>query len=143
MFRANPLIARLAIAKSLGFLYGLIWLLVLPADLPEVGPYLPWGALLWFTTMGGIIGMVGLFDRHPLWPAWRLTWWLRGPAMGGAMGLALVLVNYQAMAAIGGAMMAGPFQSPWWLIAETALIGAAIDFLSTRAGGEGRALRET
>ena len=104
MFRANPLIARLAIAKSLGFLYGLIWLLVLPADLPEVGPYLPWGALLWFTTMGGIIGMVGLFDRHPLWPAWRLT---------------------------------------WWLIAETALVGAAIDFLSTRAGGEGRALRET
>jgi hypothetical protein len=140
MFRANPLVARLGIAKGLGFLYGLIWFFALPAALPDASPYLCWGVLLWFTTMGGIVGMVGIFDRHPLWPSWRLPWWLRGSAMGAAMGLALVLVNYPAMAEIGRNVMTGAFQSPWWLIAETALVGAAIDFLATRAAGEGHAL---
>ncbi len=141
MFRANPLVTRLSIAKGLGFLYGLTWLIAVPIALPDGDPYLPWGAMLWFTTMGGVIGIVGLFDRHPLFPSWRLPWWLRGTAMGAAMGLALVLVNHSGIAAITSAMVSGVFDSPWWLIAETALVGAAIDFLATRAAGEGRALR--
>ena len=58
----NPsLITRIAIGKAIGFIFGLIGFIFLPFFLPEADSLLRWGILLWYTTLGAIIGMFGVF----------------------------------------------------------------------------------
>ena len=50
------LMTRIALGKAIGFGIGLVGFLTLPAVYPDADPFLAWGILLWYTTMGGLIG---------------------------------------------------------------------------------------
>jgi hypothetical protein len=54
------LVTRIAIGKGVGFLVGLIGFIFLPYFLPEAGWLIRWGILLWYTTLGAIIGVFGV-----------------------------------------------------------------------------------
>ena len=49
--------------------------------------------------MGGIIGIVGVLDTHPVLYI-RLPWWVRGPSVGGWMNVVLVFFAYDLMAEV-------------------------------------------
>jgi len=137
----NPsMTTRIAIGKGVGFLFGLAGFLSLPSLVPEAGELIRWGILLWYTTVGAIIGVFGVYTRHPILKL-PLPWWIRAPFVGAWMNFVLTFFAYDAMAAMLIALFGegGIIQSPFWLTAEGAIVGLVIGYFATRFGGEGKA----
>ncbi len=91
MFGKPSLVTRIATGKGIGFLVGLIGFIFLPFFLPEAGWLIRWGILLWYTTLGAIIGVFGVFTWHPVLKL-PMPWWMS--AMRGMTGgLPLMLAS--------------------------------------------------
>ena len=138
MFSNPSLTTRIAIGKAIGFLVGLAGFVLLPWFMPEAGWLIRWGILLWYTTLGAIIGMFGVFTWHPVLKL-PMPWWVRAPFIGAWMNFVLTFFAYdmlkQAMEAIFG--LDGVLNSPFWFVAEGAVVGLIIGYFATRFGGEG------
>lgn len=139
MFENPSLITRIAIGKAIGFIFGLIGFISLPYFLPEADCLLRWGILLWYTTLGAIIGMFGVFTYHPVLKL-PFPWWFRSSVVGGWMNFVLVFFAYDAMQSMMIAVFGenGLLTSPFWFTAEGAIAGLIIGYFATRFGGEGK-----
>jgi hypothetical protein len=138
MFGKPSLVTRIAIGKSMGLAFGLIGFLMLPYVLPEADPMMRWGFLLWYTTLGAIIAIFGIFTFHPVLQL-PLPWWFRAPFIGGWMNFVLTLLMYEDLRDFSLSLF-GPgslFTSPFWFVAEGAVVGLVIGYACTRVGGEG------
>ena len=93
------LTVRIVVAKTTGFAFGLVWLYTLPENMSDTSWLFGVGMLLWYTTMGGFIGLAGIFSVHPIIHI-PMPWWLRGPAIGGWMNFVLVLLAYDMVAEV-------------------------------------------
>ena len=144
MSKYPKLVIRIGIGKVTGALFGLSGFLLIPDMNPETDLILKWGVLFWYITFGAIIGIMGLFDRHPVF-GFPMPWWLRAPAIGGWLNFVLTLVCYEKLSEILNAFMAGnhPFQSPFWFVLEGMIIGMIIGIIATKFGGEGSGTLET
>ena len=138
MFSNPSLTTRIALGKAIGFSVGLAGFVLLPWFMPEAGWLIRWGFLLWYTTLGAIIGMFGVFTWHPVLKL-PMPWWVRDPFIGAWMNFVLTFFAYdmlkQAMEAIFG--LDGVLSSPFWFVAEGAVVGLIIGYVATRFGGEG------
>ena len=139
MFENPSLITRIAISKLIGFLFGLIGFIFLPCFLPEASLLFRWGILLWYTTMGAVIGVFGVITYHPVLKM-PLPWWFRGVLLGAWMNFVLTFFAFDVMQAMLFSMFGenGLLISPFWFVAEGAIIGFIIEFFATRFGGEGK-----
>ena len=139
MFGNPSLITRLAIGKGIGFIFGLAGLIFLPHFLPEIGWMTRWGLLFWYTTFGAIIGMFGVFTHYPVLNL-SLPWWIRAPIIGAWMNFVLVFFAYDVMSDMMVSVFGedGVMRSPFWFVAEGAVIALIIDYFATRFGGEGK-----
>jgi hypothetical protein len=138
MVEHPSLIIRIAIGKVIGFVIGLAGFIALPYLAPDIGWQLRWGILLWYATVGAVIGVFGVFTRHPVLMI-PMPWWFRAPVIGGWMNFVLMFFAYDQMRVILIAMfgVGSPLTSPLWFVLEGAVVGAVIGFCATRAGGEG------
>jgi len=141
MFGNPSLITRITIGKGVGFLFGLIGFIFLPYFLPDADWMLRWGILLWYTTVGAIIGIFGVFTWHPVLRL-PLPWWARATGVGAWMNFVLVFFGYDMMQAMLRSIFGpdGFMTSPFWFVLEGAIVGLTIDYFATRYGGEGNAL---
>jgi hypothetical protein len=136
---ANPsLTTRIAIGKGLGALFGIagfVYLTVYPVGDDGL---LRWGILLWYTTLGAIVGMFGVYTWHPILKL-PMPWWFRAPVVGAWLNFVLVFFAYDSLTTVLEDIFGvdGPFTSPFWFTAEGAIIGLIIGFVATRFGGEG------
>ena len=139
MFKNPSLITRITIGKLVGFIIGLIGFFALPWIWPEASMQLRWGILLWYTTLGALIGVFGVVTRHPVLNL-PLPWWLRAPLLGGWMNFVLTFFAWDAMNSMLVATFGpdGLMTSPLWSVLEGALVGLLIGYLATRFGGEGK-----
>ena len=71
MFHNPSLFTRIAIGKGIGFIFGLIGFMTLPYFFPEADLMLRWGMLLWYTTLGAIVGVFGVINSHTVETATR------------------------------------------------------------------------
>lgn len=132
---------RMAVAKSLGFLVGLIGFFMVPHLMPNGNDLLPWGILFWYALLGAFIGMAGFVTKfkHPFGFTMNFSSWFRGALIGGWMNFVLVFFAHEAMTnmletlGLSGSIFL-------WFILEGILLGILIDVVSTRAGGEGKEL---
>lgn len=140
MFENPSLITRIAIGKAIGFLCGLIGFILLPYFLPEANWLLRWGILLWYATLGAIIGVFGVVTYHPILKL-PLPWWFRAPIIGAWMNFVLTFFAFDAMQAMMISLFGenGILTSPFWFTIEGAIIGLIIGYFATRFGGEGKA----
>jgi hypothetical protein len=138
MFSNPSLVTRIAIGKGLGFLIGLIGMFSIPYFAPETGWMFRWGVLLWYATLGAVVGMFGVFTWHPVLKL-PLPWWFRASLVGGWMNFVLVLFAFDHFAAMMTTIFGadGIFQSPFWFTLEGALVGLIIGYFATKFGGEG------
>jgi hypothetical protein len=97
------------------------------------------GFLVWYTTFGALIGIFGMVDFHP-WLKFPMPFWFRGLVFGAWFNFVATLLAYDKIAAFLAALDWGGFHDPFWFIAEGAIVGLLIDWIATRAGGEGKAL---
>lgn len=138
MFRNPSIVTRIAVGKLVGFVIGASAFVFVPHFMPDAPWTLPWGIMLWHTTLGAIVGMFGVFTTHPVLKL-PLPWWLRAPLIGAWMNFVLTFFAYDMMAKALVAMFGdgGFMQSPFWFTAEGAVVGLVIGYLATRFGGEG------
>lgn len=139
MLNSPSLFMRIAIGKGIGFTFGLIGFLSLPYFFPDADMMLRWGILLWYTTLGAIIGVFGVITYHPIFKL-PMPWWFRAPLIGGWMNFVLIFFAYDVMQAMLTHMFgpAGLLSSPFWFVFEGALIGLLIGYVATKFGGEGK-----
>ncbi len=139
MLEKPSLVTRIAVGKGVGFAVGLIGFLSLPYFVPEAGWLIRWGVLLWYTTLGAIIGMFGVFTTHPVLKL-PLPWWVRAPVLGAWMNFVLTFFAYDTMKDMLVVMFGaeGALASPFWFTLEGALVGLLIGYFATRFGGEGK-----
>ena len=139
MFGKPSLVTRIAVGKGVGLVIGLIGFLFLPYFVPEADWLIRWGVLLWYTTMGAIIGVFGVFTWHPVLKL-PMPWWFRAPLVGAWMNFVLTFFAYDAMKTMMVTMFGadGLLASPFWFTAEGAVAGFIIGYLATRYGGEGK-----
>lgn len=132
------IIVRIGIGKAIGFAFGLAGFIALPFLVPDVSWQLRWGIRFWYTTVGAIIGVFGIFSRHPVL-MFPMPWWVRAPLIGGWMNFVLMFFAYDQMAAILIALfgVGSTMNMPLWFVVEGAVIGAVIGWCATRIGGEG------
>ena len=137
------LTTRIAVGKAIGFVVGLAGFFCLPAFYPEAAWQTRWGILLWYPTMGAVIGMFGVYTRHPVLMM-PMPWWVRAPAVGAWMNFVLTFFAHEEMSRVMVAMFGpgGTLSSPFWFVAEGAVVGGLIGYLATRIGGEGREIVE-
>ena len=138
MFEPASLMTRIAIGKFIGFAVGLIGFTLLPFMLPDSGWLLRWGLLLWYTTVGACIGVFGVFTWHPVLQL-PMPWWVRAPLLGAWMNFVLTLLIHDQLRQFSLALF-GPdslLTSPFWFVAEGAIVGLVIGYACTRIGGEG------
>jgi hypothetical protein len=138
MFGKPSLMTRIAVGKLVGFIFGLLAFICIPFFLPDASAHLRWGFLLWYTTVGAVIGMFGVVDRHPMFNM-SLKWWFRGPWIGAWMNFTVSLLAYDQFKALMTGFFGpeGMFTSPFWFALEGAIVGLIIGYLATRFGGEG------
>ncbi len=138
MFNNPSLITRIVIGKTIGLVFGLMAFIFVPYFLPVADELLRWGILLWYTTLGAIIGVFGVFTYHPILKL-PLPWWFRAPLLGAWMNFVLVFFAYDAMQSMMVSFFGenGVLNSPFWFVSEGALIGLIIDYFATRFAGEG------
>ncbi len=133
--QAPSIVARIAIGKAIGLVFGLLACLVSPLLVPDVSLMFRIGMLLWYPTMGAFIGVFGVMNYHPVLEL-PMPWWIRAPLVGAWMNLVLVFFTYDAAA---GYLMSAlnVSASPFWFVLEGAFVGGLIGYLATRYGGEG------
>lgn len=134
------LIRRVVAGKVVGLAVGVLELATAPLFDPEIGWLIRWGLLLWYVTFGAVIGALGVFTYHPMLRL-PMPWWVRDPVVGAWLNFVLTFFVYDEwqrfMTATFGAD--GLLQSPFWFVAEGAVIGLAIGYVARRVGGEGPA----
>ncbi len=137
----NPsLTTRIVIGKSIGFALGLIGLIVIPFLWPDSGWMERIAFLFWYTTLGAFVGLVGVMTWHPLLRM-PMPWWFSSVLIGAWMNLVLTLFIYDRLTEMMLDLFGegGMFQSPFWFVAEGAIVGIIIGYFATRFGGEGPA----
>jgi len=139
MLKKPSLTTRIIIGKAIGFLFGLAGFLMLPFLFAEAGWLIRWGILLWYTTVGAVIGVFGVYTRHPILKL-PMPWWFRAPILGAWMNFVLTFFAYDTMQAMMVGMFGdqGVMTSPFWFTAEGAVVGLIIGYVATRFGGEGK-----
>ena len=138
MLEKPSLMMRIAIGKTVGLVFGLSGLILLPYFLPDAGWLLRWGILLWYTTVGAFIGVFGVVTYHPVLKL-PMPWWFRATLIGAWMNFVLTFFAYDVMGEMMLALFGehGVLSSPFWFTAEGAFIGLIIGYFATRFGGEG------
>ena len=139
MFEYPSLILRIGIGKGIGLLFGIIGFVSLPYIFPQGDLMLRWGVLLWYTTLGAIIGIFGVFTYHPILK-FPLPWWFRSTFLGAWMNFVLTFFVYDTMQAMMLSLFGegGLLSSSFWFVAEGAIIGLIIGYFATQYGGEGK-----
>ncbi|MDH5180320.1 MAG: hypothetical protein OEZ39_13860 [Gammaproteobacteria bacterium] len=141
MFDKPSIIVRFEVGKALGLVFGLAAFFLLPYALPDAGLLLRWGALFWYVTLGGLVGIFGVLTYYPKPDMWPFPWWAGAAFVGSWMNFVLTLLAYDTLQAImlGVFGKDGLLTSPFWFVAEGIVVAVIIGYFSTRLGGEGKA----
>ena len=135
MFGKPSLFTRIAVAKLVGFAIGIVGFFIMPAfGIDDMKLRL--GVLFWYVTVGAFIGMAGVMTFHPILKV-KMPWWFIGPWLGAWMNFLLILFAWDVFAPIMAENSFMGLTSPWWGVAEGAVVGLLIAGLATLFGGEG------
>lgn len=128
---------RVGLGKAIGFVIGLFAFFSIPHIMSDASLIFRSAVLLWYPTLGAIIGVFGTFSYFPFLN-FSFPWWLRGTIIGAWMNFVLTLFAYDHICTMLFAIM-GEYSvhvSPFVMVIEGALLGAFIDFLLTHFCGE-------
>ena len=78
----NPaLFNRLAAEKLVRLIVGLVLFFTIPLVWPSAQLMLRRGELLWNPLVRAVIGLIGIYRRHPVLQL-QMPWWVRAPLVG-------------------------------------------------------------
>jgi len=139
MFKLHSISGRIFVGKMIGLIAGAATLLLLPLISIETSLEFQIGFVLLMVVMGAMIGFIGIFKEHPLFPGIKMPWWLRGPSIGILFFLILVLLakdDLEPFMSLDIITWTG-LTSPYWAMLDGAILGGLMGYLITKICGEG------
>ena len=137
-FSKPSITLRIGYGKMLGLVIGVIAYFALTTIAPETDFAFRFGFLIWYPTLGAVIGLMGIFTNNPLFNL-NISWWLRGLITGAWFNFVLLMFIYDEISVMLSNIFGAQslFTPPWWFVIEGAIIGVLIDYIITRLAGEG------
>lgn len=141
MFKIHSVTGRMFIGVIIGAIVGVLSIAFLPMFGFPLFSMFGFGTLITFVMMGFTLGLVGMFDNHPIL-GFKMTWWLRGPIAGFIFTLMYILLSYDSMTVImqSGIVSWTGLSSPFWGLIDGTCIGLLMGYMETKIAGEGSAL---
>lgn len=141
MFKIKSVTGRIAIGKIIGFIVGIIVILLSPMFGFSIFSMFGFGTLIMFVLMGVMIAFVGQYDKHPVFD-FNLSWWLMGSLVGFIFMLMYILLSYNSIEAIMRSNLVSwvGLSSPFWTLLDGAILGAFIAFVQKQIAGKGENL---
>lgn len=127
----SKLANRLAISKTIWLVFWWVLFFMIPSLFGEQDLFLRFGTWAWYITLGWIIWLMGIMDRHPAMN-FAMPFWIRWLFIWAWMNFVLVLFVYDNM----NTLMLGTaweWLSPWWIVLEWALFWIIADYFATWA----------
>ena len=139
MFQTHSITGRIFVGEIVGLVVGSLALLTMPLVSVETSLEFKIGFLLLVVTMGAMIGFMGMYERHPLFPSIIMPWWLRGPSIGILFFLILVLLAKDELLPFMSTDLVTwtGMTSPYWALIDGAFLGGLIGYITTKVCGEG------
>lgn len=137
MSESSASVMCISLGLMIGALVGIGGFVLVPLLVEDPDPWLRWGVLFWYPTLGAVIAGIGesLRERFAVLP-----WWAAGLALGTWMTLVLVFFAHDEMGAIMRTVFGqdSAFTSPFWFVVEGGVVGVLIGLVIDRFAGEGR-----
>lgn len=126
------------IGISIGAIVGVLTIVLSPMFGFPVLSMFGFGTLITFVLMGLTIGMVGMFDYHPIF-GFRMRWWLRGAFLGFFFTLMYILLGYESLQILIQSSLVSwtGLTSPFWALIDGTMIGLFMGWMETKFAGEG------
>ena len=138
MFSTHSITGRMFIGVVSGLVLGIVLILLLPVfGFPLLSTF-GFGTLIMFILMGMFIGMIGMFDYHPIF-GFKMRWWIRGAVAGFLFMLMYILLGYASLEVVMASTLVSwtGLSSPFWALIDGTVIGLVIGLLETKIAGEG------
>ncbi len=141
MFKIHSVTGRMFIGVIIGAVVGVLTIAFLPMFGFPLFSMFGLGTLITFVMMGLTLGLVGMFDRHPIF-GFKMTWWKRGAVAGFIFTLMYLLLSYDSMNVIMQSNLVSwtGLSSPFWALIDGTIIGLIMGWAETKFAGEGSAL---
>lgn len=129
----KTMVSRAAYGKLIGFIFGLLGMIIIIYTLPTLGWGIRFGTLFYAINLGLLVGILSVDIRHPVFPV-EFKWWVMGPLMGGWFMFTLMLFvgdAYEKILSQSDTFLAS-FSSPLWMILDGAICGLIISLVVHR-----------
>jgi len=141
MFKIHSVTGRMFIGVMVGVVVGILSIAVLPMFGFPIFSMFGFGTLMIFVMMGFTLGLVGMFDSHPIL-GFKMRWWVRGAVAGFIFTLMYILLSYESINIVMKSNLVAwmGLESPFWVLIDGTTIGLVMGYLETKFAGEGSAL---
>jgi hypothetical protein len=139
MFNKRSITGRILVGEITGLIIGALALITLPFIAMETPLEYNIGFLLLMVTMGAMIGLIGMYTHHPVFPTLTMKWWLRGTSVGILFFLILALLAKDQLTPLMSLDIVAwtGLTSPYWVLLDGAFLGGLIGYITTKICGEG------
>ena len=133
--KQNNLVKRVFWSKMIWFVISLMGFLIILFfyNKPEYN-LLIWWVLLWYPTVWAMIGLMWIFDRHPVFKSWKMYLW-RWAFIGLFMNLMLVLFAHGILLDFSQYVLWQNLsigQLFFWAMLEWVIVWLIIDYIVTK-----------
>lgn len=96
------------------------------------------GTLITFVLMGLTLGLMGMFDYHPIF-GFKMRWWIRGAVAGFLFTLMYILLSHDSLEVIMQSNIVSwtGLSSPFWTLIDGVIIGLFMGYMETKFAGQG------
>ncbi|MFC1614985.1 hypothetical protein ACFL22_00300 [Patescibacteria group bacterium] len=138
MFKINSITGRIFVGTLIGLAIGIITMAISPTFGFPIFSTFGFGTLMLFVMMGLTLGLVGMFDRHPIF-GYKMRWWIRGTVAGFLFTLIYILLGYDSIEVIMKSNIVSwtGLSSPFWALIDGVVLGLFMAWMETKIAGEG------
>ncbi|MBT4989701.1 MAG: hypothetical protein HOM96_04105 [Rickettsiales bacterium] len=137
----HAIIKLIVIGKFTGFFIGMIGFFSLPILIPDTSLMFLSGFVLWYTTMGAVIGVFCYINWYPILGR-PISWWFISAYIGIWMNFIQTLISFDKFKEISTIIFGtnSILSSPFWFILEGAIVGLIIGCFITHFAGKDKNL---
>ena len=134
----SKLMNRIALWKTIGFIFWLAAFILMPLFFTESSEMLKWALFLWYITLWAFVWVFGVWTKHPFF-SFSIPYWFRWVWVWAWMNFLLALFIYNDLVLL---MSTTSFAwwSPFWIVLEWAFFWLIVDFIATKYIWEGKEL---
>jgi len=141
MFKIQSVTGRMFIGVMTGLIIGALVITLSPIFGFPLFSMFGFGTLITFVLMGITLGLMGMFDHHPIF-GFKMQWWIRGAVAGFLFTLMYILLSHDSLEVVMQSNVVSwtGLSSPFWALIDGVTIGLFMGYMETKFAGQGSSL---